>query len=170
MKNQFPFSFQRTEPPKLSDTEWEGSLGKRFDGLVEKNLVTVNKFGKDYPMYSSNKESFRDYPRESQSVEAVKMMSRKQADRLVKDKCSKDGLKNLIYDMKHRELDTIAKMQAQVGLQGVKNSIRGKDASVYLRDRGALPAERNVTSIKMVDFGTKEKNRKFIGKEEMNIM
>ena len=37
MRKQFPYSFATAEPPKLRDTEWNNSLGRRFDGLSEKN-------------------------------------------------------------------------------------------------------------------------------------
>ena len=61
----------------------------------------------------------------------------------------------MIYEMKHRELDTVAKMHAQVGLQGVPSSVKGRGSSNLLRHRGTLPVERNATSVNMLDFGSK---------------
>ena len=58
--------------------------------------------------------------------------------------------------MKHRELDTVTKMQAQIGLQGVPISVKdGKATSNLLRARGTMPAERNSTSIRMLDLALK---------------
>ena len=91
-------------------------------------------------------------------------------DKLLADKCGKDAIKNMIYEMQHRELDTMAKFHQQIGLQGVKHSVKGRDASNLLRQRGTLPAERNATSVKMIDFGSKERNRKFTAPEEMIML
>ena len=57
--------------------------------------------------------------------------------------------------MKHRELDTVAKMQTQIGLQGVPISVKGKAASNLLRERGTMPKERNPTSVRMLELSLK---------------
>ena len=62
----------------------------------------------------------------------------------------------MIYEMKHRELDTVTKMQAQIGLQGVPISVKGgKAASNLMRQRGTMPVEMNPTSIRMLDLNLK---------------
>ena len=84
-------------------------------------------------MYSHMRESHADYERQSYSVEAIKLQKKKQSGLQLKEKVMKDTLTNMIYEIKHRELDTVSKMSAQLGIQGAQASVKGKGASNLLR-------------------------------------
>ena len=111
LKQMFPYAIHVAEPPPLSETEWQNQLGRRFDGLKEKNEVSVHKYGQDYPMKTEQKETFTDFERQTYSVEAIKLQEKKENSLKLKHKAMKDTIQNMIYEMKHRELDTISKMQ-----------------------------------------------------------
>ena len=47
----------------LKDTEWYNALGKRFDGLSEKNVSAINRYGSNFPLTSTAKEALPDHER-----------------------------------------------------------------------------------------------------------
>ena len=75
----------------------------------------------------------------------------------LKARLAKDSICRMIYDGQHRELDTVAKVQQHLGRQGAQASVKGKEASHLLRQRGTLPAERNLAHIRMLDLTYKPK-------------